>query len=217
MRSNDIDVLNLNEWLIRHNVNKESEEQNFKKLFYNMDLKMKKLHRKGYYIDSFKGEDILIQGNNVEFNSLKKMYQEDSDYIIRKNIYFSAVTAISIYCSCMINPNSKAFLKENFNEFAFFIPDDNKPYYRGIIERESKVYLSDYMDAKIKRDIEKESENLGEGINNSRQLNKSTMAGRLLNDESNSSIAGYALIYAFAGIIFLLAILIPLLIIIATR
>ena len=117
----------------------------------------------------------------------------------------------------MINPNSKAFLKENFNEFAFFIPDDNKPYYRGIIERESKVYLSDYMDAKIKRDIEKESENLGEGINNSRQLNKSTMAGRLLNDESNSSIAGYALIYAFAGIIFLLALLIPLLIIIATR
>lgn len=217
MRANDIDVLTLNEWLIHHNVNKDSEQQNFLKLFYNMDSKMKKLHRKGYYIDSFSGNDILIQGNNVEFNSIKKLYQDDSEYIIRKNIYYSAITAVGIYCSCILSPNNKIFLRENFNEFAFFIPDDVKPYYRGIIERDAKVYLSDFMDTKIKQQIEKESENLGEGYANGRQLNKSTMVGKLLNDDNNNAVAGYGFIYIFSAIIFLLAILIPLLLIISTK
>ena len=120
--------------------------------------------------------------------------------------------ALGTYNSCLdyINPENKSVLKEVYPDFSSFIPDEVKPYYKGIFERDAGVYLCDYVDARRQKDIN----DLDSTINaNSRSYNKSTLAGRLYDSDNN--IAAFAAVYVFPAIIFLMAIVIPLLIIIS--
>ncbi len=208
----------LKEWLLRHNINKDSDISDFKNLFNRMDFSMKKLHQSGKYVTSFHIEDIVIFGEGVYYAKTSKLYLDDQDYMIHRNIVYLSCLAIGIYGDCLgyIHPDYMSNIRDNFSSFSMFIPEDVVPYYKGIIERDSNVYLSDYVKSKIESDIERDRNILDQGNSSSNHkgistYSKSTFVGRLLADDSNK--AAFIQLVLFPVIIFLLAILIPIMII----
>ena len=125
--------------------------------------------------------------------------------------------AIGIYNECLqfIRPDNKASMKENFSYFSSLIPKDMISYYNGIINNNATVYLSDYVDAYNKRinisDVSSSSVNNKYTSEKDKVLVKSTEYGKLFSEMNASA---FAMIYIFPAIIFLMAILIPILIII---
>lgn len=213
------EVETLREWLNRHNVNKDEQLSEFKNLFYSLDLEMKQLHESGFCITSFHVHDILISGHFVKYKKIRNLYYEDREELIRKNIFYLSCLAIGIYDDCLgyINPENPRDLKDNFSSFATFLPEDVVPYYKGIIERDATVYLSDYMKAKVEKERAKEQKILDSVSNtsapNKGSYSKSTLIGRLYADENSSNMAAFVQIVLFPVIILLLAILIPIMII----
>lgn len=212
--------ITLKKWLNSHNSNHDSEIAEFQKLFYNMDLNMKNIHERGYYITDFNINNILISDNKVKFNGVKKLFYEDQEYFIRKNIFYMSCLAIGVYNDCLnyINPENSKSLKDNFQYFTNFIPADVVPYYKGIVERDARVYLSDYVKAKVAQERKKEQSLLdisGQNSSSSKSSNmvksKSTLVGRLYSDDNT---AAFVQIVLFPVIIILLSILIPIFIII---
>lgn len=214
-------ICTLGEWLSEHNVNKDKEIPDFKKLFYNLDMGMKNLHEKGEYVTSFNINDILISGDFVKYNKTSDLYYEDSDYFIHKNIFYLSCLAIGVYNDCLnyINPENVEGVKENFSDFATFIPEDVLSYYKGIVERDASVYLSDYVNARVDREIntnksllESADQPLGNSNANkkSSSYSKSTLIGKLYTDDNNGAFIKFIL---FPVIIILLAILIPIMVI----
>lgn len=223
MANKDIEnVQTLKQWILAHNVNSDKDLKEFGNLFYNLDLGMRKLHDNGYYVASFNINSILIQGDFVQFQGVNKFPFDNKEYFVHQNIYYLSCLAIGIYNDCLdyINPDNKEMLKTNFESFSEFIPSDVVPYYKGIIMRDSTVYLSDYIKSKVQIEIQKEQESLGGSFNSSNKsrgastYTKSTLMGKLYSDrEDNSNISAFIQIFLFPIIILLLAILIPIIII----
>ena len=80
--------LTLKDWLVKHNVNKEEEQNNYMRLFYLLDLNMKKLHDNGYCVESFNIENIFINNNSIEYKVVGRLYPEDREYLTHRNIYY---------------------------------------------------------------------------------------------------------------------------------
>lgn len=149
---NSNNSVNLNEWL------KGKTDDEIRTTFFNIDLTLKYIHQKGYCIKSFNPTEIEILNNSVKqikFNTLLKLpnnFANDNE-LIHEDIYNSSFLQIGIYTKCLkyMKPN---FLKENFDGFATFLPEQDIPYYRGVIQRGANVYFSDYVIEKRKRDIQ---------------------------------------------------------------
>lgn len=208
----------LKEWLSRHNINKDHDIADFKNLFNRMDLSMKRLHQSGKYITSFHVDDIFIFDQGIYYAKTSKLYLDDRDYMIHRNIIYLSCLAVGVYGDCLgyIHPDYMSNIRANFSSFSMFIPEDVVPYYKGIIERDSNVYLSDYIKARVERDIDRDRNLLGQGETASNHkgistYSKSTFAGRMLTDDSNK--AAFIQLILFPVIIFLMAILIPIMII----
>ena len=73
----------------------------------------------------------------------------------------------------MRNPE---FLKEQFDSFAQFIPQEDVPYYRGVIQRGASVYYCEYSLEKRKRDLEDLEKQLGEDKTKVTPINNPTEA-----------------------------------------
>lgn len=198
----------LKEFIELHDVDKEGETVAYQKLFYKLDSLMKKLHDMGYAVSSFDVQNILVEP--IKFNAVR----EDSENLyVHDNIHELASLAIKIYGS-----DSETFKKiekvsitrDNYEMFREFIPSSLEPYYRGIILRGATVYLSDFMKAKRDREIEEGNREL----QSSRTIKKSTMAGKLYNDDENKN-AAFTLVYLLPAVVIFLAILIPILVIIS--
>lgn len=218
MMNNNHNGCTLKEWLLGHNINKDSDIPNFKKLFNCMDLSMKRLHQDGEYVTSFNIDDILVFDQYVRYTKTSKLYFEDRDYMIHRNIVYLACLAIGVYSDCLsyINPDNMRYIRSNFSSFATVIPEDVVPYYKGVVERDANVYLNDFIRAKAEREIQRDRSMLDQGDFSSNNKNistysKSTFAGRMLADDSNKS--AFIQLVLFPVVIFLLAILIPIMII----
>ena len=129
---------------------------------------MKYIHDQGYYIESFALDTIDILNHSVKqikFNQLKEMPLDFSSQkdLVRDNIFLSAVLQIGIYAKCLQYFQGEAitYLKQNFGDFSIFLPEEDIPYYRGVIERGASVYLSSYVGERKKRDLN----NLDQQIN----------------------------------------------------
>ncbi len=217
MKEKNNNIESVASWISYHNVNNNKDLELFKRLFYNMDKEMKKLHMNNYYIKDFNINNILVSGDYIKYTAIS-LLDSDKSYFINRNIYYLACFELAIYSECLnyINPDNKEYLKENFNDFAVFIPNDFLAYYKGIFVNGSSVYLSDYMNIKSKREM-KDSTSFGNNSNistNGKNMsyNKSTLAGRLLTDDNK---AAFIQVFLFPVIIILLAILIPLMIILS--
>lgn len=154
-RKKQVESITLNEWLMKYHLPDELQD-----LFVNMDLAMKYIHDQGYYITSFALDSIELLNNSikqVKFDQLSELPSNFSDQkkIIHDNIFLSAVLQIGVYANCLqyFTTETMEFLKENFESFSIFLPENDVPYYKGIIERGASVYLSSYVGERKKRDL----------------------------------------------------------------
>lgn len=162
-KKRDVDSITMQEWLTHYH-----SQDEYQTLFINMDLAMKYIHDQGYYIESFALDTIDILNHSVKqikFNQLKEMPLDFSSQkdLVRDNIFLSAVLQIGIYAKCLQYFQGEAitYLKQNFGDFSIFLPEEDIPYYRGVIERGASVYLSSYVGERKKRDLN----NLDQQIN----------------------------------------------------
>ncbi len=166
-------------------------EENLKEVFLNMDIALKYVHNHGYCVKSFSPLEIQILNNSpkqIKFNTLLEM---PSDYALserlkNEDIFHSACLQIGIYTNSL-RYLKEDFLKENFEEFAKNLPQEDVPYYRGVIQRGAGVYYSDYILEKKKKDLETLEREIdsSEGKNSSKQLVKNN--GNFFKEESISN------------------------------
>ncbi len=150
--SSNYDSVSLESWIrTRHS------EEEMREVFLNMDRAMKYIHDRGYCVRSFHPKEIEIMNhslNQIRFTGLLEMpvsSLERKQYI-KEDIYNSSYVQIGIYTKCLYWLN-KQYLKDNFDNFAQFIPDGDVPYYRGVVERGASVYFCEYDLEKRKRDL----------------------------------------------------------------
>lgn len=181
----------LREW-----VQYDSNEKELRKLFYNMSTTMKYIHSYDYYISSFNLRNIEILNpeklSPIQYNYINKMPSYDNGETIEENIYNLVFMQIGIYTNTLDNLRPQ-FLKENFNLFEQFLPEEDIPYFKGVILRRSPVYYCDYVDEKNKREVEKLAEesdlsNNDNGLVKGIQKVKSTQIGIAYADKETQEL-----------------------------
>ena len=151
--SNDNLTVSLNDW-----INSEYDVDTARKIFIYMSSALKYIHNKGYYVSSFYPTDIdILNGsiNQIRFNSLEKMPDDKMvrKQIVKNNIYSSAFLQVGIYSNCLEYLKG-SFLRENFDKFSELLPQEDIPYYKGVVLSGFSVYFDDYVVERKKRELD---------------------------------------------------------------
>ena len=161
VKNSGIESTTLDQWVKDH-----YSEEELRSIFLNMDRALKYIHDHGYCIEIFYPTEIEVLNNNIEYIQFKKLVELSSDpdirrEMIKEDIFNSSLIQVGIYSKSLkyLNPD---FLRENFDEFAQFIPQDDIPYYRGVIQRGASVYYCEFALEKRNRDLEELEKELGE-------------------------------------------------------
>ena len=144
------EAISLDEWICLH-----PEEEDKRSVFLNLDRALKYIHEHGYYVESFHPSHIFILNEDdryVFFKDLAPLSLSVFEEQIRANLFQSSVLQIGIHSGTLEHIQAD-FLKQNFDEFVQLLPEGDVPYYRGIIQRGSVVYYSDYILAKSNKDL----------------------------------------------------------------
>ena len=157
--SQENEVMSLSDWVICH-----PSEDELKEVFLNMDVAMKYIHEHGYCVEVFHPSQIFVlddSPDHIKFSTVPL----DEDYsskekMIKEDIFNSSLIQIGIYTKTL-NNLTPDFLRDNFDEISQFIPASDVPYYRGVVQRGAKVYLSEFAAERSKRDLESLEEQLG--------------------------------------------------------
>lgn len=143
----------------------QSDPDKLKKLYYNMSTTMKYIHEQDYCVKSFNLNDIEILNTEnlspIRYKTVVKMPAEEEEQLTKEDIYNLAFINIGIYSNTLEHLKPQ-FLKDNFDLFAEFLPEDDVPYYKGIIERGASVYYCDYVVEKTKRQMQTLQKEVGE-------------------------------------------------------
>lgn len=167
------------------------DEEEMKEIFLNMDRALKYIHEHGYCIQTFDPNCIEILNdslNQIRFSELMKMPDDSVEQrkIVKEDIYNSSFIQIGLYTNCL-SYLKKDFLKSNFDGFATFLPENDVPYYRGVIERGASVYLCEYVAERTKRDLATlEKELNGENVKTVDNVSQYNPSG--VNDQINDAI-----------------------------
>ena len=148
-------VMTLLEWLQKYHM-----QEDLQNLFVNMDIAMKYIHDQGFYIESFALDRIKLLNDSIRLIRFENLAPFPNDItqqkeLVRNNIFLSAVLQIGVYANCIqyFNTDTMQFLKENFNQFSMFLPQEDVPYYKGVIERGASVYYSAFVGERKKREL----------------------------------------------------------------
>ena len=165
-------VMTLSEWLQKHHM-----QEDLQNLFVNMDIAMKYIHDQGFYIESFALDRIKLLNDSIRLIRFENLAPFPNDItqqkeLVRNNIFLSAVLQIGVYANCIqyFNTDTMQFLKENFNQFSMFLPQEDVPYYKGVIERGASVYYSAFVGERKKRELkelDKQLSGVDGGVNSS--------------------------------------------------
>lgn len=177
-------AITLKEWLKDNH-----SDEDLQLLFYNMSSTLKYIHERDYFVKTFNTNEIQIVDDNklspIQYNTVVQIPKGENEEIKREDIYNLAFMQIGIY-SNTLDILKPAFLKEHFDSFTAFLPAGDVPYYRGVATRGARVYYSDYVDEKNKREIAKlEEMTENEGYEKGIQRIKSTTAGKAFTDQAN--------------------------------
>lgn len=160
-KNNSVESVTLSEWINAHH-----SEDEMRSIFLNMDRALKYIHEHGYCIDVFYPTEINVLNNDDNYVQFKKLVELSKEYdiareMIKEDIFRSSLIQIGMYSNSLnhINPD---FVKENFDSFAQFIPQDDVPYYRGVIQRGASVYYCEYSVERRKKDLEDLERQLGD-------------------------------------------------------
>lgn len=182
--------MNLYEWLQIH-----YSEDEMRSIFLNMDRALKYIHDHDYCIGSFSPIDIHVLNNEDDYIQFEKLVKlsDDSEIkreMIREDIFNSAFIQIGFYSKTLqyLKPD---YLKEEFDAFAQFIPSDDVPYYRGVIQRGASVYYCEYTAERQKRDLVELEKQLGdESSVPDREISNAEMTNKKINDVIYRRISG---------------------------
>ena len=153
------DDMSLSDWVSIH-----PSEDELKEVFLNMDVAMKYIHDRGYCVEVFHPSKIYVldeRPDHIKFSTIP--LPDDyatSEQMIKEDIFNSSLVQIGIYTKTL-NSLTPQFLKDNFDEISQFVPASDVPYYRGVVQRGAKVYLSEFAAERSKRDLESLEEQLG--------------------------------------------------------
>ncbi len=149
--------ISLSEWIKEGHTDEELRE-----LFFYMDLAMRYLHNKNYSIKSFNPKEIELVNSSIQqikYSVVLEMPREIEVQreLIKEDIFASAFLQVGIYTNCLEymyrNPN---IVKDEFTQYALFLPQEDVPYYQGVIVRGATgVYFSEYVDKKREQDLER--------------------------------------------------------------
>ncbi len=187
-KSHQYEEVSLDSW-----VNPYRDDEEMREIFLNMDRAMKYLHERGYCVKSFNPRRIKILNNatnQIRFETLEMTKDPiEQRQIIKEDIFNSSFIQVGIYSKCL--PYLKReFLKDNFDQFAQFIPEGDVPYYRGVIGRGASVYFCEYAMEKVNRDLAAmESAIAGQsGVQKQMSLQNKKYDDTGINDKINDSI-----------------------------
>ena len=154
----DTDIL-LSDWIKLH-----PSEEDLKKLFLDIDVAVRFLHDNGYCVEVFHPSQIYILGGKTDHIKFRIVPlptdYESNDRMIKEDIFNSALVQIGIYTNTL-DKLTPEFLRNNFDEISQFLPEADVPYYRGVVQRGAKVYLSDFVAERSKRDLGALEDQLG--------------------------------------------------------
>ena len=206
-KNNSVDSVTLSEWVSTHR-----SEDEMRSIFLNMDRALKYIHEHGYCIDVFYPTEINVLNNDDDYIQFKKLVELSKNYdlakeMIREDIFRSSLIQIGMYTNSL-NYMNPEFLKENFDSFAQFIPQDDVPYYRGVIQRGASVYYCEYSLERRKRDLEDLEKQLGEEGESPTPINEPSEA-EMINKKVNDVI--YRQISGISDAAFLNVLAIPIL------
>lgn len=164
-KNDAVSAVTLSEWIQEHH-----SEDELRSIFLNMDRALKYIHDHGYCIDVFYPTEINVLNNEDDYIQFRKLVELSKDYdmakeMMKEDIFRSALIQIGIYSNSLryLTPE---FLRDNFDSFAEFIPNDDVPYYRGVVQRGASVYFCEYAQEKSRRDLEDLEKQLGDIDNN---------------------------------------------------
>ena len=176
----DCDPIPLDEWISVH-----YKEDECREVFIAMDRALKYIHEHGYCIEEFYPSQIEILNNDPDYLQFKKIMKIPSEaneqVVIQEDIFNSSLVQIGLYSKCLpyLTPQS---LKENFEELVQFVPAEDAPYYRGIVQRGASIYFCEYAYEKRNRDLIELGKQLGEGDSEAKLLQKVDLANHSIND-----------------------------------
>ena len=184
-KKQEIESATLEQWVQTH-----YSEDELRSIFLNMDRALKYIHDHGYCIEVFYPTEIKVLNNeddHIQFNKLVELSQDSSirREMIKEDIFNSSLIQIGIYSNSLkyLTPE---FLKENFDSFSQFIPADDIPYYRGVVQRGASVYFCEYAVEKRNRDLIELEKQLGDDEN--KTLIKQPQNENLTNNKVNDQI-----------------------------
>lgn len=161
--SEKYESMSLDEWISFH-----STDEEMRSVFLNMDRALKYIHEHDYCIEVFHPRYIDVLNNSDNYIQFKRLVELSSDSIIKRkmiqeDIFHSSLIQIAYYLKMNdLNQLNPDFLRENFDEIAQFIPSEDVPYYRGVIQRGASVYFCEYALEKRNRDLADLERQLGE-------------------------------------------------------
>ncbi len=178
---------------VREFLDYEANDDNMPKLFYNMSNTMKYIHNHDYYVKSLNPSEIDILDTDalspIQYKKLDKIETEEDRQNINSNIHTLALMQLGAYSRTLDNFNAK-FAEENFNEFELFIPENDTPYLRGTVQRNSPVYYCDFVNERNQREIEKLDKELGgnPAVVGGMTKSKATSVGRAMTDKETEKL-----------------------------
>ena len=194
-------------------------QEDYQRIFYLMDKTMKQLHDHNYYITNFNPDEITFshQGNQISFVEYKQQttFDNQKEQEIDQNIYNLSFLAVGIYSETLpyLTPQ---FLKENFQQFKIFLPEEDITYYQSVLTRKNYIYYSDFKDAKNQQQIKKLNDSLSsdQGQKKGVQKTKATAAGKayaeLESANQSSNMAAFTTRFLLPFLILAASLLIPL-------
>lgn len=180
--------VSLAEWIETHH-----SEEELRSIFLNLDRALKYIHDHGYCIEVFYPTEIRVLNNeddHIQFNKLIELSKDPAirKQMIKEDIFNSSFIQIAIYSNCLAYlGNNLDTLKENFDDFARFVPEGDVPYYRGVVLRGASVYFCEYALEKRNRDLAELEKELGED-NGGKTLIKSSDNEDITNNKVNDVI-----------------------------
>ena len=208
----------LEEWAKHYHSNSDMSET-----FRAQALALKKTHEQGYYVVDFNLNQILVgksesYGKYVQFKKVAPFPKKEEESLKLKNVKTECFLEIGLYSSMFSDLSvqfNPTFLKENFDRFAIFLPEEEFKYYKKVFVYDSMDYLCDFLAKNAEMQVNKmEKELESEG---GRSFNKSTPVGRAVSQnmkesfvQEPSSQAAFATTLVLSFVVITLSLLIPL-------
>ena len=214
-------MTSMREESVKEYLEKIHTKEEYHDLFLNMDITMHYLHDNGYGILEKRNNSgypefdtsrihIITENNrqNILFQDIDVIDPAYQKEVVHANIYSLAYLAVKTYAN--FKELNHKFLKENFNEFVAFLPEEDIAYYRGIIQNGANVYYYAYEKERAKKQLQQDGVSItGQGQGKSQTLIKATDVGRFYSDIEDSNMGAFIQLYIFPTIIIALSLLIP--------